>query len=154
VGNYQDWKKGDRKYNILLEDSTSPKDSKTLDADKSRLTQVIINLIDNAVEFTKDEDEIIINMKKTNNGREIEVTISDPGYGIHPDVLPLLFTKFVKKSSRGTGLGLYVSKKIIEAHGGTIWAKNNEDGNGVTFGFNLRVQNQHSNQDNFNDTNQ
>jgi signal transduction histidine kinase len=49
---------------------------------------------------------------------------------------------------------LYVSKKIIEAHGGTIWAKNNEDGNGVTFGFNLRVQNQHSNQDNFNDTNQ
>ena len=154
VSNYQDWKKGDRKYNIVLEDSTSPNDSKILNADKSRLTQVIINLIDNAVEFTKDEDEIIINMKKTNNGREIEVTISDPGYGIHPDVLPLLFTKFVKKSSRGTGLGLYVSKKIIEAHGGTIWAKNNEDGNGVTIGFNLRVQNQHSNQDNFNDTNQ
>ena len=154
MSNYQDRKKGDRKYNIVLEDSSGPNDSKILNADKSRLTQVIMNLIDNALEFTKDEDEIMINMKKTNNGREIEVTISDPGYGIHPDVLPLLFTKFVKKSSRGTGLGLYVSKKIIEAHGGRIWAKNNEDGNGVTFGFSLPVQNQHSNQDNFNDTNQ
>ena len=64
MSNYQDWKKGDRKYNLVLEDSTSPNDSKILNADKSRLTQVIINLIDNAIEFTKDEDEIIINMKK------------------------------------------------------------------------------------------
>ncbi len=154
MNNYQDRKKGDRKYNIVLEDSSGPNDSKILNADKSRLTQVIMNLIDNALEFTKDEDEIIVNMKKINNGREIEVTISDPGYGIHPDVLPLLFTKFVKKSSRGTGLGLYVSKKIIEALGGKIWAKNNEDGKGATFGFSLPVQDQHSNQDNFNDTNQ
>ncbi|TVP41293.1 sensor histidine kinase [Candidatus Nitrosocosmicus arcticus] len=152
--NYQDRTNGDRKYNIVLEDSSGPNDSKILNADKSRLTQVIRNLIDNALEFTKDEDEIMINMNKTNNGREIEVTISDPGYGIHPDVLPLLFTKFVKKSSRGTGLGLYVSKKIIEAHGGRIWAKNNENGNGVTFGFSLPVQDQRSNPDNFNDTNQ
>lgn len=135
--NYQDRKKGDRKFNIIFEDSSAPNDSKILNADKSRLTQVIINLIDNALEFTKDEDEIIIIMKKINKGKEIEVTISNPGYGIHPDDLPLLFTRFIKKSSRGIGLGLYVSKKIIEAHGGRIWAKNNQDGNGVTIGFGL-----------------
>ena len=140
--NYQDRKKGDRKFNIVFEDSSAPNDSKILNADKSRLTQVIINLIDNALEFTKDEDEIIINMKKINKGKEIEVTISDPGHGIHPDDLPLLFTRFIKKSSRGTGLGLYVSKKIIEAHGGRIWAKNYQDGNGVTFGFGLPIQDQ------------
>jgi signal transduction histidine kinase len=149
--NYQDRKKDDRKYNIVFEDSFAPNDSKILNADKSRLIQVIMNLIDNALEFTKDEDEIKINMKKIDNGKEIEVTISDPGYGIHPDTLPLLFTKFVKKSNRGTGLGLYVSKKIIEAHGGRIWAKNNQYGKGVTFGFSLPVQDQHSNPDNFND---
>ena len=149
--NYQDRKKGDRKYNIVLEESYAPNDSQILNADESRLTQVIMNLIDNAVEFTKDEDEIKIDMKKINNGKEIEVTISDPGQGIHPDDLPLLFTRFVKKSSRGTGLGLYVSKKIIEAHGGKIWAKNNQDGKGVTFGFSLPVQDQLSNPDNFDD---
>jgi signal transduction histidine kinase len=149
--NYQDRKKGDRKFNIVFEDSSAPNDSKILNADKSRLTQVIMNLIDNALEFTKDEDEIIINMKKINNGKEIEVTISDPGHGIHPDEIPLLFTRFVKKSSRGTGLGLYVSKKIIEAHDGRIWAKNNQGGNGATFGFGLPVQDQHSNPDKFDD---
>ena len=149
--NYQDRKRGDRKFNIVFEDSSAPNDSKILNADRSRLTQVIMNLIDNALEFTKDEDEIVINMKKIDNGKEIEVTISDPGHGIHPDDLPLLFTRFVKKSNRGTGLGLYVSKKIIEAHDGRIWAKNNQDGNGVTFGFGLPVQNQPSNPDNFDD---
>ena len=148
---YQDRNKGDRKYNIVLEESYAPNDSQILNADESRLTQVIMNLIDNAVEFTKDEDEIKIDMKKINNGKEIEVTISDPGQGIHPDDLPLLFTRFVKKSRRGTGLGLYVSKKIIEAHGGRIWAKNNQDGKGVTFGFSLPVQDQLSNPDNFDD---
>jgi signal transduction histidine kinase len=140
--NYRDRIKGDRKFNTVFEDSSAPNDNKILNADKSRLTQVIISLIDNAVEFTKDEDEIIINMKKINKEKEIEVTISDPGHGIHPDDLPLLFTRFIKKSSRGTGLGLYISKKIIEAHGGRIWAKNNQDGNGVTFGFGLPVQDQ------------
>ncbi len=145
--NYQDRKKGDRKYNIVIEESYAPNDSQILNADESQLTQVIMNLIDNALEFTKDEDEIKINMKKINNGKEIEVTISDPGHGIHPDDLPLVFTRFVKKSSRGTGLGLYVSKKIIEAHGGRIWAKNNQDGKGVTFGFSLPVQDQLSNPD-------
>ncbi|HKO65372.1 MAG TPA: sensor histidine kinase [Candidatus Nitrosocosmicus sp.] len=149
--NYQDKKKGDRKYNIVLEESYVSDDSQILNADESRLTQVIMNLIDNAVEFTKDEDEIKINMEKINNGGEIEITISDPGQGIHPDDLALLFTRFVKKSSRGTGLGLYVSKKIIEAHGGRIWAKNNQDGKGVTFGFSLPMQDQSPNPDNFDD---
>jgi len=151
MGNYQDLKKGDRKYNIVLEKLFASNDGQILNADESRLTQVIMNLIDNAVEFTKDEDEIKINMKKINNGREIEVTISDPGQGIHPDDLALLFTRFVKKSSRSTGLGLYVSKKIIEAHGGRIWAKNNQDGKGVTFGFSLPVQAQSPHPDNFDD---
>ena len=150
--NYQDRKKCDRKYIIVLEESHVPNDSQILYADEPRLTQVIKNLIDNALEFTKDEDEIKINMKKINNGKEIEVTISDPGHGIHPDDLSLLFTRSVKKSSRGTGLGLYVSKKIIEAHGGRIWAKNNQDGKGITFGFSLPIQDQDiSNPDNFDD---
>ena len=61
----------------------------------------------------------------------------DTGAGIDPDILPRLFTKFSTKSDSGTGLGLFISKSIVEAHGGRIWAENNPDGNGATFSFSL-----------------
>jgi signal transduction histidine kinase len=63
--------------------------------------------------------------------------VKDTGIGIDPDILPRLFTKFATKSKKGTGLGLFISKSIIEAHGGRIWAENNKDGKGATFKFAL-----------------
>jgi signal transduction histidine kinase len=61
------------------------------------------------------------------------VIIKDSGTGIDPEILPRLFTKFATKSEQGTGLGLFIAKKIIEAHGGRIWAENNSNGRGSTF---------------------
>jgi signal transduction histidine kinase len=72
------------------------------------------------------------------NGNVI-VSVKDNGTGIDPEIMPKLFSKFVTKSFSGTGLGLYVSKNIIEAHGGKIWAENNKDGNGATFYFSLPI---------------
>ncbi|HYF99646.1 MAG TPA: HAMP domain-containing sensor histidine kinase, partial [Candidatus Saccharimonadales bacterium] len=66
------------------------------------------------------------------------VSIRDKGKGIDPDILPRLFTKFTTKSDQGTGLGLYIAKSIVEAHGGQIWAQNNfDEGKGATFSFSL-----------------
>jgi signal transduction histidine kinase len=107
-------------------------------ADKQRITQVISNLLDNAVKFTKN-GSIIIRTKKTkdNNGEGIIVSIEDTGSGITPKVLPKLFTKFATTSRTGTGLGLYICKSIVEAHGGRIWGENNRDNRGATFAFSL-----------------
>jgi signal transduction histidine kinase len=75
---------------------------------------------------------------RTEEREQVMVSISDNGEGIHPEVLPRLFTKFATKSETGgTGLGLYITKSIIEAHGGRIWAQNNKDGTGATFSFTL-----------------
>ena len=71
----------------------------------------------------------------------VVITIKDNGIGIDKDILPILFTKFASKSFQGTGLGLYICKSIVEAHGGKIWAKNNEDGKGATFSFSLPFDN-------------
>ena len=71
----------------------------------------------------------------------IVVSIKDSGEGIDPEIMPRLFTKFSSKSSKGTGLGLYICKSIIEAHGGKIWAENNKGGNGAIFSFSLPFQN-------------
>ena len=65
------------------------------------------------------------------------VSIKDTGRGIAYDILPRLFSKFATTSPKGTGLGLYISKNIVEAHGGRIWAENNIDGKGATFYFSL-----------------
>lgn len=93
-------------------------------ADKERITQVITNLCSNAMNFTKT-GTIEISLKKLND--KIIFEIRDTGTGIELDILPKLFTKFVTKSISGTGLGLFISKNIIEAHGGKIWAKNNSE---------------------------
>lgn len=106
-------------------------------ADKSRIAQVISNLISNANKFTQN-GEIIIIIKRCNDRKQTEFKIIDNGRGIDKAILPRLFQKFVSKSdTSGTGIGLYISKKIIEAHGGKIYGKNNENGKGAEFGFRL-----------------
>jgi signal transduction histidine kinase len=111
-------------------------------ADKHRISQVISNLISNSIKFTKDRGGTI-SIKVTPNDyntNAITVSVKDTGTGIDPDIMPRLFTKFATKSNTGTGLGLFISKSIIEAHGGRIWAENNKDGKGATFYFSLPLK--------------
>ena len=68
------------------------------------------------------------------------MSIKDTGSGIQPEIMPKLFSKFVTNSPRGTGIGLFISKSIVEAHGGKIWAENNADGKGATFTFRLPLE--------------
>jgi two-component system sensor histidine kinase VicK len=105
-----------------------------LKADKDRLSEVVWNLLDNATKFTEKGDISVASRKENSH---ITISVKDSGSGIDSDVLPKLFTKFVTKSEKGTGLGLYIAKSIIEAHGGKMWAKNNNDGKGATFTFTL-----------------
>ena len=107
-------------------------------ADKTRLYQVIANLLTNAIKFT-EEGTISISANIKDNNNELIVTVTDTGEGIHSDILPRLFTKFATKSNIGTGLGLYISKNIVASHGGKMWAENNSDGRGATFSFSLPV---------------
>ncbi|HEX5982072.1 MAG TPA: sensor histidine kinase, partial [Nitrososphaeraceae archaeon] len=90
--------------------------------DKERINQVVSNLLSNALKFT-DEGFIKIKIENTNNN--VIISVEDTGSGIHPEIFPRLFCKFATKSDKGTGLGLYISKNIIDAHGGKIWAQNN-----------------------------
>jgi signal transduction histidine kinase len=80
-------------------------------------------------------------MKKDQEEEYVVVSVKDSGTGIDPEILPRLFERFASKSFSGTGLGLFISKSIVEAHGGKIWAKNNPDGRGSTFAFNLPLTN-------------
>src|SRR5215469_17768147 len=112
-----------------------------IEADKARISQVISNLLSNAIEFTV-EGTILVTIEKdkitnNNNYKTIIVSVKDSGQGIDQSILPRLFTKFVSKSYKGTGLGLFISKGIIEAHGGKIWGENNPDGRGAKFSFSL-----------------
>ncbi|MGH9879762.1 MAG: sensor histidine kinase, partial [Nitrososphaerales archaeon] len=109
-----------------------------INGDKERITQVISNLVQNSLKFMK---EGTVEASITKNGSEAIITISDQGEGIHPEILPRLFVKFVSRSDGGTGLGLYISKGIIEAHGGRIWAENNSGGKGASFHFTLPLSN-------------
>lgn len=137
--------------------------------DKSRLNQILINLIDNAIKFSYKGSEINILIKDNNDfgfvisenqsaekntltnsiessylgsreirgAKEIYVGISDSGKGISTNIMPKLFQKFVTDADFGTGLGLYITRKLVEAHEGRIWAYNNSDGIGSTFVFSL-----------------
>ncbi len=110
----------------------------SVNADKERLSQVIFNLLSNAIKFTNGEGgNISIISKKKDN--QLIVSVKDTGSGIDPEILPRLFSKFATNSFEGTGLGLFISKSIIEAHGGRIWAENNSDGKGATFSFSLPI---------------
>ncbi|MGZ5489258.1 MAG: sensor histidine kinase [Nitrososphaeraceae archaeon] len=123
-------------------------------ADKNRIQQVLSNLLSNALKFTEDGvitintekfmDIVNINSNENNKEKEfVSIKIKDTGKGIDPEVLPRLFEKFATKSDKGTGLGLYISKNIIDAHGGKIWGEdNNKYGkNGAEFGFTLPLYN-------------
>jgi two-component system sensor histidine kinase VicK len=113
-----------------------PKEDVLVEADKVRIYEVISNLLKNAIQFTK-EGTITIAAEEKVDYNEIQVSVKDTGIGIDPEILPRLFTKFASKSVTGTGLGLFISKAIVEAHGGKIWAQNNTDGKGATFAFSL-----------------
>jgi signal transduction histidine kinase len=119
------------------------KDLLFVEADKERISQVISNLLSNAVKFTKEGTISIVVEKKDS---KVTFNIKDTGTGIDPEILPRLFSKFATKSFEGTGLGLFVSKSIIEAHRGKMWAQNNADGNGATFSFSLPLTKQEQQQ--------
>jgi two-component system sensor histidine kinase VicK len=111
-------------------------------ADKSRVFQVLSNLIRNSIRFSNEEGATItVNIGKKEGYAVVEVR--DNGRGIDPEIMPRLFTKFATKSYQGVGLGLFISKSIVEAHGGKIWAENNSDGRGATFNFILPIQKPH-----------
>ncbi len=118
---------------------TQPSEPIFINADKVRISEVISNLLGNAIKFTSKEAgrEITINAEKKNN--EASVSIKDTGSGINPEIKPKLFSKFVTNSPGGTGIGLFISKSIVEAHGGRIWADNNADVKGATFAFSLPI---------------
>jgi signal transduction histidine kinase len=146
-------------------DTNNENKSIVVSADKGRITQVIFNLLDNAIRFSR-ENKIIVTLKKGKpiqykvdknisgfegkeetvrlpeqeqlNQREIIVQVKDTGRGIDSKVLDNLFSKFTSDTTTGgTGLGLFISKNIIEAHGGRIWAENNKEHKGATFSFSL-----------------
>ncbi|HEY5736784.1 MAG TPA: ATP-binding protein [Nitrososphaeraceae archaeon] len=122
------------------------KEDINIEADRDRLVQVIRNLLDNALKFTTTNNQqmIFVSIDKNKEGKEEEeviVSVKDTGEGISDKVLYKLFTKFATSdSTTGTGLGLYICKKIIEAHGGRIWGVNNLDGKGALFKFTLPVK--------------
>jgi two-component system, OmpR family, sensor histidine kinase VicK len=130
---------GKKKENIRLTYEPHGKNM-IVEGDKTRISQVISNLLNNAAKFTPEEEGIIsvILEENKNNPKEVIVKIKDTGIGIDSEIMPRLFTKFATKSEKGTGLGLYISKSIVEAHGGRIWAENNTDGEkGAKFAFSL-----------------
>jgi len=125
-----------------------------VEADKERISGVISNLLSNAIKFTKEGEIFVSTEKKNNNNNNNKngnnhfyalVTVKDTGPGIDPEILPKIFSKFITKSFEGLGLGLYISKNVVEAHGGKIWAENNnnnKNGNlGAIFYFTLPLIN-------------
>jgi signal transduction histidine kinase len=106
-------------------------------ADRMRINQVVSNLLSNAVKFTKQGT---IYISTDNEDGQVVVSVKDTGSGIDPEIMSRLFTKFASKSQTGTGLGLFISKSIIEEHNGRIWGQNNKDSKGATFTFGLPLE--------------
>jgi signal transduction histidine kinase len=140
------------KLKLVFYNHGNDKQSDIVYADKSRITQVLLNLLNNAIKFT-EEGSISVKIQsaeKSNKDDNIIVSIKDTGDGIDPEIIPRLFTKFATKSEKGTGLGLFICKSIVEAHDGRIWAENNADTTlekrtrGATFYFSLPVVNESS----------
>ena len=143
-------------YNPVTINFKPEQDPITVFADKIRIFEVLSNLLNNAIKYSNGKPITISavkfrkstkpfhdsNMEKGNDGdmenaETLIVSVTDVGKGIDREILPRLFTKFVTNSNQGTGLGLYIAKNIIEAHGGQLWAQNNADGKGATFSFSL-----------------
>jgi two-component system, OmpR family, sensor histidine kinase VicK len=138
--------------NIIVKDNNKVKlyfkpfnENLLVEADKGRIAEVVSNLLSNAIKFTQN-GEIFVSAveKKEDDNNHVNyalVTVRDTGEGVDPEILPKIFSKFITKSFEGIGLGLYISKNIIEAHGGKIWAGNNsDDSKGATFRFTLPIQ--------------
>jgi signal transduction histidine kinase len=131
-------KENDINLNFIIEEKNL-----FIKADKGRIIQVIDNLLCNAIKFTEGKagGSITITARRTEDDSSIIVITKDTGIGIDKEILSRLFTKFATKSDKGTGLGLYISKKIVEAHDGKIWGKNNDfTGIGSEFGFILPIE--------------
>ena len=128
------------KEKIQLVFTSSQKEPIFVNADKVRISEVISNLLGNAIKFTSKEGggTITINAKK--KGSQASIIIKDTGPGISPEIKPKLFSKFVTNSSGGTGIGLFISKNIIEAHDGSIRTEESTDGKGATFTFSLPLE--------------
>jgi two-component system sensor histidine kinase VicK len=124
----------DKNVQIIVSQPEKEDDDITLHADRERITQVLSNLVSNAVKFT-DSGTISIRAERLEGGEHVSISVTDTGSGIDSSIMPKLFSKFATKSNKGTGLGLYISKAIVEAHGGKIWAENNKDGRGAKFTF-------------------
>ena len=140
IGHY---KKG--RVSVIYDSRAGKEGEFVIEADKVRLTQVISNILDNAIRFT-NEGTITINIDRkaitsssnsSSHQKGVIISIKDTGTGIDSQIFSRLFSKFATKSEKGTGLGLFISKSIVEAHGGKIWAENNADGIGATFAFSL-----------------
>ena len=133
---------------LVYKPAISGKTTLLVEADKRRLTQVISNLLNNAIKFTQEGTVTVsTSMVKRKEGTDMEkreregseegeekeeavlIAVKDTGTGIDPELMPRLFTKFATKSYQGTGLGLFISKSIVEAHGGKMWAENNNNNN-------------------------
>ena len=110
-------------------------------ADKLRLNQVFLNIINNAINVSQEEGEIIVFLERQDNNTVL-VRITDDGPGIPSNIKDTLFTKFVTGSKSGTGLGLYICKNIIEKHDGKIWAENNKN-KGANFNFIIPITSKH-----------
>ena len=132
--------KSDDNVKLLYEPEIKTEEGKNpilVQADRERITQVVWNLLNNAQKFTK-HGTISISTRVTD--REVIVSVKDTGEGIDPKIRPKLFSRFATNSSQGTGLGLYISKSVVEAHGGRMWADDNIDRrHGATFYFSLPV---------------
>ena len=122
-------------------------DGLTVYGDRNGISQVISNLISNSIKFIPQDGTISIKAERKvtnsdNGGVEemVVVSVKDTGIGIDEEVFPRLFTKFITKSFQGIGLGLFISKSMVEAHGGSIWAEHNRDGKGATVRFTLPIR--------------
>ena len=138
INDFENGNKLEKNKNVKI--FFNPKDSIVVYVDKDRILQVLSNLLNNALKFTKHGTVMInITLDDNENNKAVKVTIQDTGIGITRELMPNLFSKFVTSSYNGTGLGLFISKGIIEAHGGRIWAENNSNGVGASFSFSLPI---------------
>ena len=141
-----DFKNENRNVRLLYQLDNNNNSIFFVEADKEKLVQVISNLLSNAIKFTKEGTITITTARKKDN--QVVIGVKDTGTGIESDILPRLFSKFTTKSFSGIGLGLFICKSIVEAHGGKIWAENNNNRHGekgASFYFTLQTINRPQN---------
>ena len=133
------------RHGIKLDLQIEPDHSIVIEADERKLKQILFNLLSNAVKFTPDGGQVQVVSKEINGAQDIEISIRDTGIGIKQEDLPKLFKEFSQLASaydkkyEGTGLGLALTKKLVELHGGRIWVES-EFGKGSLFAFVIPVK--------------